>query len=95
HTEPPDQNLDQKLAKRHWVLSGLCVVRESARSWELTADRFEVRGSDGGEADCGGATWFFSRLVSAISYRAPKLGESAGARPHARGSLVRAAISLK
>lgn len=75
------------------TLSGLHMAQNSYK-WELTADRREVRGADGGGAECGGEPWFAKWLIQASSYRDPEQGDFVAQRPHTRGTLVRPVIPL-
>jgi hypothetical protein len=75
------------------LLSGLFMAQNSYK-WELTTDRFEVRGADGGTTECGGEPWFAKWLVQASAYRDVEQGRFVGARPHTRGTLVRPVIPL-
>jgi len=75
------------------TLSGLYMAQNSYK-WELTADRREVRGADGGGAECGGEPWFTKWLIQASSYRDPEQGDFVAQRPHTRGTLVRPVIPL-
>ncbi|MFC8851933.1 hypothetical protein ACFT5D_02645 [Streptomyces sp. NPDC057144] len=75
------------------TLSGLHMAQNSYK-WELTADRREVRGADGGGAECSGEPWFTKWLIQASSSR-PRTGRLRRAAPaHTRGTLVRPAIPL-
>ncbi|MEV5493684.1 hypothetical protein AB0L47_37955 [Streptomyces bobili] len=74
-------------------------MAQNSYKWELTADRREVRGADGGGADgggaeCGGEPWFAKWLIQASSYRDPGQGDFVAQRPHTRGTLVRPVIPL-
>ncbi|MGW2823650.1 hypothetical protein ACWC24_22045 [Streptomyces sp. NPDC001443] len=75
------------------MLSGLHMVQNSYK-WELTADRREVRGADGGGTECGGEPWFAKWLIQASACRGPEQGEFVAQRPHTRGTLVRPVIPL-
>ncbi|MFF1738442.1 hypothetical protein [Streptomyces mirabilis] len=75
------------------MLSGLYMAQNSYK-WELTADRCEVRGADGGGAECGGEPWFTKWLIQASAYRDPEQGDFVAQRPHTRGTLVRPVIPL-
>ncbi|MFJ9446229.1 hypothetical protein ACIRRH_30875 [Kitasatospora sp. NPDC101235] len=61
------------------MLSGLHTAQDSYE-WELTADRREVRGADGGGTECGGAPWFTKWLIQASSCRDPEQGDFVGLR---------------
>ncbi|MFG2333961.1 SUMF1/EgtB/PvdO family nonheme iron enzyme [Streptomyces sp. NPDC048604] len=74
-------------------LSGLYMAQDSYK-WELTADRREVRGADGGGAACGGEPWFGQWLLQASAYRDPEQSAFVSGRPHTRGTLVRPVIPL-
>ncbi|MGX1541261.1 hypothetical protein [Streptomyces adustus] len=75
------------------MLSGLHMAQNSYK-WELTADRHEVRGADGGGTECGGEPWFAKWLIQASAYRDPEQGDFVARRPHTRGTLVRPVIPL-
>ncbi|MFD8483919.1 hypothetical protein [Kitasatospora sp. NPDC059673] len=74
------------------MLSGLHMAQHY--HWELTGDRREVRGTDGGRAECGGGPWFANWLIKASSYLDPGQGDFVARRPHTRGTLVRPVIPL-
>lgn len=75
------------------VLSGLHMAQNSYK-WELTSDRGEVRGADGGGAECGAEPWFTKWLIQASAYCDSEQGDFVAERPHTRGTLVRAVIPL-
>lgn len=75
------------------MLSGLHMAQNSYL-WELTTDRREVRGADGGGAACGGEPWFTQWLIRASACRDPEQGDFVARRPHTRGTLVRPVIPL-
>lgn len=75
------------------VLSGLHMAQNSYK-WELTSDRGEVRGADGGGAECGAEPWFTKWLIQASAYRDSEQGDFVADRPHTRGTLVRPVIPL-
>ncbi|MFD5563224.1 hypothetical protein [Kitasatospora griseola] len=84
---------DVRVPRRSPMLSGLHMAQHSYY-WELTADRREVRGADGGSAECGGGPWFANWLIQASSYRNSEQNNSVARRPHTRGTLVRPVIPL-
>lgn len=59
-------------------------MAQNSYKWELTADRREVRGADGGGAECSGEPWFTKWLIQASSYRDPEQGDFVAQRPHTR-----------
>ncbi|MFF3013775.1 hypothetical protein [Streptomyces sp. NPDC057939] len=76
------------------MLSGLHMAQNSYK-WELTTDRREVRGADGGGTECGAEPWFAKWLIRASSYRDPEQGDFVAQRPHTRGTLARPVIPLE
>lgn len=75
------------------MLSGLFMALNPYK-WELTNDRSQVRGADGGDSECGGYPWFDKWMVQASAYQDPEHGSFVADRPHTRGTVIRPVIPL-